>query len=86
MALLKYAGGGTSMDHPQAEIVVRALLWHQGEADVGSAAIRYKANMQRFIRDLREDLNAPDRRAERPSAGTFGGKKSLNYYNIPPTP
>ncbi|MGZ0170526.1 MAG: sialate O-acetylesterase [Planctomycetales bacterium] len=50
---------GLENDYPEAEINVRALLWHQGEADVGSAAMRYKPNMQEFIRDLREDLGEP---------------------------
>lgn len=40
---------------------IRALLWYQGESDTSSLheAESYKANMQRLIRDVREDLHLP---------------------------
>ncbi|MCC6681287.1 MAG: hypothetical protein IT445_10350 [Phycisphaeraceae bacterium] len=47
-------------DHPDAEIRVIAMLWHQGEADVGSQAYNYEANLIHFIHDLRHDFDLPD--------------------------
>ncbi|GKA88469.1 probable carbohydrate esterase [Tanacetum coccineum] len=39
---------------------VKAMLWYQGESDcVKGAAESYKANMERFIFDVREDLGLP---------------------------
>lgn len=40
---------------------IRAFLWYQGESDTSSLhdAESYKANMERLIRDVREDLHLP---------------------------
>jgi len=47
-------------DHPDAEVKVIAMLWHQGEADVGSQSLNYKNNLTHFIHDVRDDLDLPD--------------------------
>lgn len=40
---------------------IKALLWYQGESDASSQhdADAYKANMERFIHDVRADLRSP---------------------------
>ena len=47
-------------DNPDAEIRVEAMLWHQGEGDVGTASARYETNLTHFIHGVRHDLNLPD--------------------------
>ena len=40
---------------------IKALFWYQGESDSlnEQAAEAYKANMEKLIHDVREDLNLP---------------------------
>ncbi|MCC6681286.1 MAG: hypothetical protein IT445_10345 [Phycisphaeraceae bacterium] len=47
-------------DHPGAQINVAGMLWHQGEADVGTQAYNYETNLTHFIHDVRQDLNLPN--------------------------
>ncbi len=43
---------------------IKAVIWHQGESDKGSAAndnyVTYKSNMTKLVQNLRADLNEPD--------------------------
>lgn len=45
----------------QTHGTLRAILWHQGEADASPAKVAtYIANLQKLASDFRSDLNAPD--------------------------
>lgn len=46
-------------NYPNAKIQVEAMLWHQGEADVGTKAAYYETNLTHFIHDVRQDLHRP---------------------------
>lgn len=46
-------------DNPDAQIRVVAMLWHQGEADVGSQSANYEDNLTHLIQDVRDDLDLP---------------------------
>lgn len=43
---------------------IKAVIWHQGESDKGSAAddnyVKYKSNLASLVNNLRTDLNEPD--------------------------
>ena len=43
-------------NNPGSELT--AILWHQGESDVGS--VSYENDLDNFIYDIRSDLNAFD--------------------------
>ncbi|XP_009586847.1 putative carbohydrate esterase At4g34215 [Nicotiana tabacum] len=42
--------------------IIRGLLWYHGESDVkgGNGSKVYKTNLEKFIHDLRTDLNSPN--------------------------